>query len=389
MEQPASSYGTPGRYLKALLKERGWTIASIAVVLNMSEDQIKRITADRRPITAEIAIALHEVFGVRAEDFLSLQKSYDLAKARIAMPPNPERNRRARLYGGYPIREMIKRRWISAENVKDFAAVESGLAAFFGVKAPEEVPSLPHAARRSPSAQEVTLTQLAWIQRVRSIAGEMLVKRFVPRLAKAAITKLTALRLHPEQLREVPRIMMESGIRFVVVESLAAAKIDGVCFWLDEWSPVIGMSLRYDRIDNFWFVLRHELEHVIRKHGMAKPVVDTELEGERAGVGADVNEEERIPNAAAAEFCVPASHLSAFIERKDPFYAERDLLGFAKTIGVHPGLVVGQLQHKTDRYDLFRKHLVPVRKFVAPAAIADGWGDVVPVGNQQRRRKTS
>ncbi len=26
--------------------------------------------------------------------------------------------------------------------------------------------------------------------------------------------------------------------------------------------PVIGMTLRYDRLDNFWFVLLHELGHI-------------------------------------------------------------------------------------------------------------------------------
>jgi len=42
------------------------------------------------------------------------------------------------------------------------------------------------------------------------------------------------------------------------------------------------MSLRHDRIDNFWFVLRHEIEHVLRQHGRSAAMLDTELEGERA-----------------------------------------------------------------------------------------------------------
>lgn len=375
------SYGTPGRLLTALLKEQGWTIRTVATVLSMSESQVKRITADRRKITAELAISLEEIFDVPADDFLTLQKSYDLAKARIAAQPDPGRRTRAQLYGGFPIREMIKRRWIAAEDIMDFAEVEHGLAAFFGVNTPDEIEIPPYAARRSPSAQDMTPAQLAWVRRVRIIAEEMLVRRFSPRMARTAVGKLAALRQQrPEELRHVPRILMDCGIRFVIVETLAKAKIDGACFWLNEQSPVIGMSCRHDRIDNFWFVLRHELEHVIQKHGKVKPMVDIELEGERAGVGMGVDEEERIANEVAAEFCVPAARLSSFIRRKDPFYAEMDMLGFAKLMGVHPGVVVGQLQHKTGRYDLLRRHLVPVRKFVAPTAFVDGWGDVMPVG---------
>ena len=72
--------------------------------------------------------------------------------------------------------------------------------------------------------------------------------------------------------------------------------------------------------------------------------------------------------------------MQSFITRKDPFFAERDILGFASTIQVHPGLVAGQLQHRTGRYDRFRNHLVKIRSFVAPSAMVDGWGDVAPVG---------
>jgi HTH-type transcriptional regulator/antitoxin HigA len=138
--------------------------------------------------------------------------------------------------------------------------------------------------------------------------------------------------------------------------------------------------MRYDRIDNFWFVLRHELEHVLRGHGMSGEVMlDAELEGDRAGTGESVPEQERVANQAAAEFCVPQKFMQQFVERKAPFYAERDILGFARSLNIHPGLVAGQLQHRTKRFDRFRDYLVKVRSSVAPSALVDGWGDVAPV----------
>jgi HTH-type transcriptional regulator/antitoxin HigA len=71
----------------------------------------------------------------------------------------------------------------------------------------------------------------------------------------------------PEESRHVPRLLLECGVRFILVEKLPQADIDGVCFWLDAKSPVIGMSTRRDKIDNFWFVLRHEIQHVLERHG--------------------------------------------------------------------------------------------------------------------------
>ncbi|MBP2227635.1 HTH-type transcriptional regulator/antitoxin HigA [Azospirillum agricola] len=375
----AAEYRTPGQLIEALLKDRGWTKRTLAIVLDVDESGITRIVSDKQSVSATMALSLEEVFGVPAERFLELQKAYDLAKARIAARPDPGRKTRAHLFGGLPVAEMIKRCWIEADDIRDVPMVEKSLAKFFGVDSPDQIEILPHAAKKTIVGPDVTSTQLAWLYRVRRIASELIVAPYTTQGALEAVKRLSDLRRHPEELRKVPRILNEAGIRFVLVETLPSAKIDGVCFWLNERSPVIGLSIRYDRIDNFWFVLRHELEHVIQGHGKSSPILDAELEGEKAGTSSNIPEEERIANEAAANFCVPKKMMDAFIARKAPFFSEIDLLGFSRTINVHPGLVAGQLQRLTGRYDRFRNHLVKVRSFIAPSAIVDGWGDVAPV----------
>jgi HTH-type transcriptional regulator/antitoxin HigA len=373
-------YRSPGQLVTALLRERGWTKRVLAIVLGVDETGVNRLAADKRSVDAEMALTLEEVFGVPAERFLQLQKSYDLAKARIVARPDPSRATRAYLYGDLPVAEMIKRGWILAETVRDTQKIEQELMRFFGVTRLDDIEILPHAAKKTAIATSATPTQLAWLYRVKKIASDLLVGPYSPQAVKAAIEKLKLLLASPEEARKVPRILTECGIRYVLVETLTSAKIDGVCFWLNDRSPVIGMTLRHDRIDNFWFVLRHELEHVVQRHGQSAAMLDTELEGERAGTGPNVTEEERIANEMAAEFCVPQTMMNAFIARKAPFFSERDLIGFARTIKVHPGLIAGQLQHRTGRYDRFRDHLAKIRGIVAPNAIVDGWGDVAPVG---------
>ena len=214
------------------------------------------------------------------------------------------------------------------------------------------------------------------------VASQLLVGPYSDVGARRALKKLDRLLGAPEEARKVPAILAECGIRYVVVEVLKSAQIDGVCFWLDGSSPVIGMTMRYDRVDNFWFVLRHELEHVIRGHGRDAPVLDVGLEGKKASTDHDVPTEERMANKAAAEFCVPQDKLQMFIKRKDPFFSERDVLAFSRMIDVHPGLIVGQIQRHSGRHNLLRKHLAAVRATITRNAAVDGWGDVFSAGGQ-------
>lgn len=148
--------------------------------------------------------------------------------------------------------------------------------------------------------------------------------------------------------------------------------MDGACFWLDDDKPVIGMTLRFDRIDNFWFVLRHEIEHVLQEDGKAdkQAIVDTDLGDSKEGLP----ECELRANAAGANFCVPTAELDDFIARVQPYFSEERVLRFAQRIQVHPGLVVGQLQRRLERHDFLRKHQVKVRAHVLPSADVDGWG---------------
>ncbi|MGD0306890.1 MAG: HigA family addiction module antitoxin [Candidatus Acidiferrales bacterium] len=375
-----TDYKTPGQLIQALLDARGWTQRVLAIVLGIDETGLNKIVAGKRPIDADLALNLSQVFDVPAERFLELQKTYDLAMARLISSPDPGLSTRASLFGDLPVSDIIKRGWlVGVDDVRQVRAVEDGLCKFFGASSVDEIEILPHAAKKTNVFAPATAAQIAWLYRVKQIAEQTLVAKYSREALLGTIEKFRGFLGSPEGTRKVPRLLTECGVRFVIVESLPSAKIDGVCLWLNERAPVIGMSLRHDRIDNFWFVLRHECEHVLQNHGRAAAMLDTELEKERAGTGNSLPEEERVANEAAAEFCVPQSSLQKFIERKSPFFAERDVIGFARTFHLHPGIVAGQLQHKTARYELFRGHLAKVRSLIAPNAMIDGWGDVAPV----------
>jgi HTH-type transcriptional regulator/antitoxin HigA len=370
------NYRTPGQLVSALIESKGWNQRLLAIVLGMDETGINRIVADKRPVTAEMALIFQDLFDVSADKFLELQKSFDLAKARYAQIPDPDRNLRVHLFGGLPVAEMMKRGWIKANDIRDVNTIQTELTRFFGVKQVNEIEILPHAAKKTSVVGDITPTQLAWLYRVKHISSDLITPKFSLTSAKNTISNLKSLLLSPQEIRKVPRILTEGGIRFVIVESLADAKIDGVCLWLDNEIPVIAMSIRHDRIDNFWFVLRHELEHVSKRDGQSAIMLDTEIE---ENLDTITSQEEKTANQAAAEFCVPSKFLDRYIERKSPIFTELDMLGFARSLNIQPGLVVGQLHHRTGRYELFRKYLVKVRHLISSSAIVDGWGDIAPI----------
>ncbi|HEX3869955.1 MAG TPA: ImmA/IrrE family metallo-endopeptidase [Pirellulales bacterium] len=377
-----ADYKTPGQLIQALLDERGWAQRILATVLDIQPTTLGRMIKGEKPVDVMTALSLSEVFpDIGPEVFLQLQQEYDLAKARIAMRPDPARAHRAQLFGDLPIAEMITRGWLDATDVRDVPRVERALATFFGEDSASDIEILPHAAKRTNVTGDVTPAQLAWLYRVRQLAQNVVVQPYSTKALQEAIKKLRLLLASPEEARRAPRILAEAGVRLVVVAPLTRAKIDGVCFWLNERTPVIGLSMRFDRLDNFWFVLRHECEHVLRGDGRTAVALDAELERERAGTGPDVAEQERLANEAAADFCVPQKLLGQFVARKAPIFIDRDVIAFASMVKVHPGILAGQLQHATARYERFHDYLTKVRDIVLPNVLHDGWGDVAPVGH--------
>ncbi len=361
----------PGEFIKDELEARGWAQIDLAYVLGCPVQSVNTIIAGKRSITPNMAKALGSAFDVSAEFFLNLQRAYDLA---VANEPDSGISRRARLQSCYPLREMFKRGWLEET---DIALLERQITRYFDVNDLKEVPHLSHAAKKS-KYENVSSEQLAWLFRVKQIAKTLATPKYYHKALEKSIPLLKQLLVAPEGIRCVPKILNDCGVKFVLVEKLSKTKIDGVCFWIKS-SPVIGMSIRSDRIDNFWFVLRHEIEHVLRRHGQKSEIIDTDLTGERAGSNPSLPEEEIVANLAASDFCVYTNEMNDFCNKVGSLPTEREVLAFSKRVGVHPGIVVGQLQYRTNNYSVFRNYLEKISKHIIQSAPIDGWGNIYPV----------
>lgn len=358
----------PGEFLKEELDARGWTQQELSEILGRPPRLISELVSGKRAITPETAQGLGEAFGTGGEYWLNLESQYALSKVRVETDVI---KRRAGLHERFPVREMVKRGWLS--QTASIEILEKQVLEFFGVAAVhDEIPFL-HSAKKSSYEEAPSMLQIAWLLRSKELAEAQIVPEFAEPKLREALPKFQALLTAPEEARHAPTLLRECGVRYVMVEALPGSRIDGACYWLNPTRPVIAMSLRFDRIDNFWLVLRHEIEHVLRGDGKdAKYVVDDDIEKQ----GTDASPSELEANKAAAEFCIPQGELEDFIARVNPYFSEQKVCGFAQRIGVHPGIVVGQLQRRLDRHDFLRRLQVKVRSFATAAGDLDGWDSI-------------
>jgi len=361
----------PGEFLRDELDARGWTQTEFAEILGRPLRLVNEILVGKRGITPQTAQEIAAALGTTPELWLNLETAYRLSRAE----PVPERiGREARLRERFPVREMVRRRWI--EGSGDVRVLEAQVERFFGVEALDVPPSPPAAGSGVQGPAVLNRAEEAWLFRVRQVALALEVDPYSEQGLRDELARLRELMADPECVREVPALLARCGVRFVVVEPLPDSGVDGVCFWLEPFaSPVIGMSLRFDRIDHFWFVLRHEIEHVLR----GEVSVDADLDPDAPLSDAGAPPQERAANEAAADFCLPSGRLADFAARVGPVDSERAIVAFARSVGIHPGIVIGEMQRRTGRNPRLRKHLVKVRDFLTESATTDGYGHFRPI----------
>jgi HTH-type transcriptional regulator / antitoxin HigA len=365
----------PGEFLREEIEARGWSQAELAEILGRPPRLISELITGKRAITPETAKGLGEAFETGAQFWMNLESSYRLAQ--LKHDESNSVSRRAKLYQKAPVKEMMRRHWI--EPTENVDILEKSVLDFFGIKSLEEEPRmLECAARKSTSYAQYSAPEQAWLIRVSRLAKAVNVKPFSESAFDSALDRFKTLLGDPEEARHIPRILAEAGVRFLVVEALPQTRIDGACLWLNERSPVIALSLRFDRIDGFWHTLLHECDHVQHRDGLGiGALLDTDLVGEGAG-NTEKPAIEKRADTFAAEFSIPKGELHHFILRVRPLFSKAKIQGLAARLNVHPGIVVGQLQFaKAIPYSHSREMLAKVREIVTESALTDGFGSIL------------
>ena len=359
---------SPGDLIKELLTKHGWTQDDLAAIMNRSRQSVNEMISGKTSLTPENAKALSIAFDNSFDTWWMLE-----GKFRESMLTNPrlEEGKRLSILKLAPIEHMQKRGWLSKDKTLD--ELEPELKEYYETDDLERDFELPMAFKRTVKESKLNRPELAWAFRVKHLASMLPTGRFEDKRMDSLLMALRKLSAKSKAVHRVPDLLNSYGIRFVVVEPLPRAKIDGAAFWLNDSSPVIALSIRFDNIGSFWFSLLHECMHIKYRDRFS---LDSDME---STIGLPIDEQEERANVEAADLLVPQGRLHKFMLKWRPYYSQARINNFATELNVHPGIIVGQLQHKKEvGYNAHRDLMVKVRDLVTLIAFTDGWGRPTP-----------
>lgn len=307
-----------------------------------SRAKVSEVLSGKRPLTMPMARALHEHLGIPAEVLLQ-EPGATLAEPLAGID-----------WRRFPVKAMAKLGWIPIARNLEARAEEFVGDLIRRAGGPEVAGAALYRkndhARANAKMDPYALK--AWCWKVLAEANEARppVSYEPGTITLDFLRQLTRLSWSEEGPRLAKEFLAKHGIPLVVVPHLPKTYLDGAALKLGDGTPVIGLTLRYDRIDNFWFCLLHELAHVGRhmdNDGDVAFVDDLTL---RDMEGGRQDPKETQADEWAEEALVPHAIWEASEARWNP--TPMAVVNLSKTLQVHPAIVAGRIRHEQKNYRL-------------------------------------
>lgn len=311
-----------------------------------SISKVSEVLSRKRPLSLSMIRRLHKGLGIPADVLIGGTES-----SRAAIGEEPEME-----YTKLPLKEMLERGCFgefkgNAQRLKDYAE-DLVLKFMHGLLPKQAEPAFlraPLHQRGSRDADGYAL--LAWrlcvIKKARANPAPREYKKGI--VSAKWLKDLARLSVFEDGPRLAREQLGMAGITLVIEPHFKGTYLDGAAM-LDEGRPVVAMTLRHDRLDNFWFVLMHELAHVAKHLNEAHPLFTDDLDSpdEQDRIEREADEmagEALIPQTAWQKSAARTSHLTT------------DVVALAEKLGVHPAIVAGRVRHETKNFRLLARQL--------------------------------
>lgn len=303
-----------------------------------SAARVSEILAGKRSLTLKMARTLHRDLGIPA-DILLQAEGGELPEEDTSLE-----------WSRFPIAAMLKAGWFSAfdggvNDAKERA--EDLMRHLFARVCPGGLrPALLRAGTRGEAEMDLyALT--AWQARVQEIArGQSL---SIPYRREAVNRDFIREVVRLSYLDEGPRLVRDflgkSGIHFVVLNHLPRTHLDGAAMKGPDGRPIVALTLRHDRLDNFWFCLAHELAHVALHLDIDD---DTQFFDDLDLRGDGRDQIERAADDLAEDSLIDNDvwKRSAVAQSGHP----RDAQQLASSLRINPAIIAGRVRFETRNY---------------------------------------
>ena len=312
-----------------------------------SRGKVSDVLSGKQPLTLPMIHALHRHLGIPADVLLE--------EGRGLNDDGADASSLALDWSRFPLNAMVKRGWIrsvASAKAKAQELIGELIETAGGIHA---IP-MPLCRRNDTMRQNAktdTYALLAWCLKALTVAHEERLtgtygKGVVDFAFLAHLAKFSADADGPKHAKEA---LSAVGIHLVCVSHLPKTYLDGAVLRdVDGGAPVVALTLRYDRLDNFWFSLLHELGHVGRHFdGAAEAFVDDFSLRKAPSRHEDPREDEA--DEWANEALIPKAAWATSGLHFRTSYAE--IIAFSQRMGVHPAIVAGRIRHQTKNYRAF------------------------------------
>ena len=307
-----------------------------------SRAKVSEVLSGKRPLTMQMARALHSNLGIPA-DVLLQQPGGELRNALEGID-----------WKRFPLAEMAKRGWIKKQPNLLAHAEEIMLALIERAGGKDALPVALYRkndhARSNAKTDPYALKAWCWEVLARANATRLPAAYRPGTVDLDFIRKVAKLSWSAEGPKLAREFLAKHGVHLVCLEHLPRTHLDGAALQLTDGTPVIGLTLRYDRVDDFWFCLLHELAHVgLHMDGKRDEafVDDLSLRGVE-GVRRDPKEDEADDWAENGLIPTDVWRTSQVSERPSPL----SVMELAQRLEIHPAIVAGRVRHETKNFRL-------------------------------------
>lgn len=340
----------PGETLRDILDERQMSQAEFAERCGRPKKTICEIISGKTAITPETAIQFETVLGVPASFWNSREM---LFQTYLAAKKEDENLKKYKDWASnFPCAELIKLGWIKDVGRNAVDRIKE-LLRFFAVASPEQWESTKLPINRQTNfrksaklnADEHAIS--AWLRKGDIDAQAIQARPYNKDGFKSALNEIRELVTCSSPSEFIPRITKlcaENGVAFVITKNLPGVPVSGATRWLSPTKAILQLSVRFLTEDHFWFSFFHEAAHILL-HGKRDPMIDWVSSKD------PTDQIERQADRFASDFLINSEKWLKWIASASSF-SESEIINFAKSEKVSPGIVLGRLQHeKKIRHD--------------------------------------